>query len=188
MLYERAGDQYVGRILSGMNVISAKFGASAPDFFYHGTVGVPEAVAIVKKKQMDLNQKVSTMLKACFGELQDLVCIRKTLCFGIASMFHHFDAANEFHTNSPLAMSPIFRKQEFIELRDSVRVVYPWENDSIAQKCVMKLTGVPPHVVQLAAIEQIKTIVSEIQPGVLVLGVEKMLDNRTIGGTLSGRD
>ena len=103
-------------------------------------------------------------------------------------MLHHFDAANEFHTNSPLAMSPIFRKQEFIELRDSVRVVYPWENDSIAQKCVMKLTGVPPHVVQLAAIEQIKTIVSEIQPGVLVLGVEKMLDNRTIGGTLSGRD
>ena len=34
MLYERAGDQYVGRILSGMNVLSAKFGASAPDFFY----------------------------------------------------------------------------------------------------------------------------------------------------------
>ena len=49
MLYERAGDQYVGRILSGMNVLSAKLGASAPDFFYHGTVGVPEAVAIVKK-------------------------------------------------------------------------------------------------------------------------------------------
>ena len=70
MLYERAGDQYVGRILSGMNVLSAKFGASALDFFFHGTVGVPEAVAIVKKKQMDLNQKVSTMLKACFGELQ----------------------------------------------------------------------------------------------------------------------
>ena len=36
MLYERAGDQYVGRILSGtMNVLSAKFGASAPDFFNH---------------------------------------------------------------------------------------------------------------------------------------------------------
>ena len=82
---------------------------------------------------MDLNQKVSNMLKACFvGELQELVCIRKTLRFGIASMLHHFDAANEFHTNSPLAMSPIFRKQEFIELRDSVRVVYPGENDSIA--------------------------------------------------------
>ena len=34
MLYERAGDQYVGRILSGtMNVLSAKFGASVQDVF-----------------------------------------------------------------------------------------------------------------------------------------------------------
>jgi hypothetical protein len=49
MLYERAGDQYVVRILSGMNILSAKFDASALDFFFHGTVGVPEAVAIVKK-------------------------------------------------------------------------------------------------------------------------------------------
>ena len=51
MLYEHAGDQYVGRILSGLNVLSAKFGASAPDFFYHGTVGVPKAVAIVEKSR-----------------------------------------------------------------------------------------------------------------------------------------
>ena len=70
-------------------------------------------------------------------------------------MFHHTDTANELHhTNSPLAMSPIFRKQEFIELWDSVIVVFPWENDRIAQRCVMKLTGVPPHVVQLAAADQ----------------------------------
>ena len=51
MLYERADDQYVVRILSGMNILSDKFGASALDFFFHGTVGVPEAVAIVKKNR-----------------------------------------------------------------------------------------------------------------------------------------
>ena len=104
-------------------------------------------------------------------------------------MLHHFDAANEFHTNSPLAMSPIFRKQEFIELRDSVRVVlvlaYPWEDDSVVvQRCVMKLTGVLHHVVELVAIEHIKVIVSEIQPGVLE-GIKKILDDHTMGGTLS---
>jgi len=70
---------------------------------------------------------------------------------------------NSTPIHQPLAVSPIFRTQEFIELRDSVRVVYPWENDRIAQKCIMKLTRVPSHVVQLAAIEQIKTIVSEVQ-------------------------
>ena len=43
-------DQYGSRILSiAMNVLSAKFGVSAKGLFYHCTVGVPEAVAIVKK-------------------------------------------------------------------------------------------------------------------------------------------
>ena len=54
MLYERAGDQCVGRILRGMNVLSPKFGASAPDFFYHGNmIGVAEAVAVVELKQTE---------------------------------------------------------------------------------------------------------------------------------------
>jgi hypothetical protein len=76
MLCERAGDQYVGRILSGMNVLSAKFGASAPDFFCHGDVGVAEAVAVVELKQIELDRKVKLMLKACFGELEDnFMCI-----------------------------------------------------------------------------------------------------------------
>ena len=52
LLYECAGNQYAGQILSGMNmnVLSDKFGAFTPDFFYHSTIGVPEAVAIVKSK------------------------------------------------------------------------------------------------------------------------------------------
>ena len=40
----------------------------------------------------------------------------------------------------------------------------PWKNDSIALRCVLKLSGVPPHSVQLATLDQIKIIVSEIQP------------------------
>lgn len=182
MLYERAGDQYVGRILSGMNVLSAKFGASAPDFFYHGDmIGVAEAVAVVELKQKELDRKVKSMLKACFGELEDdFMCIRKTLRFGLASILHHFDAAKTFHSSSPLAMSPVFRRQEFVELRGFVRVVYPWDNDSVAKRCVMKLTGVPPHVVQLAALEQLKVSIGELQPA-----IEKMMDDRTMGGTLS---
>ena len=77
-------------------------------------------------------------------------------------------------------MSPVFRRQEFVDLRGFVRVVYPWDNDSVAQRCVMKLTGVPPHVVQLAALEQLKVSIGELQPA-----IEKMMDDRTMGGTLS---
>ncbi|KAI2511612.1 hypothetical protein MHU86_2866 [Fragilaria crotonensis] len=96
MLYERAGDQYVGRILSGMNVLSARFGASAPDFYYHGEIGIPERAAQVQEKQAELDRQVQTVLNSCFGELDDdLVCIRKTLRMGIASLLHHFDAAKQ---------------------------------------------------------------------------------------------
>ena len=89
MLYERAGDQYVGRILSGMNVLSARFDASAPDFYCHGEIGVPERATHVMKRQAILDQQVQTALNSCFGKLLDdnLICIRKTLRMGIAISF-----------------------------------------------------------------------------------------------------
>ncbi|KAI2511613.1 hypothetical protein MHU86_2867 [Fragilaria crotonensis] len=81
-------------------------------------------------------------------------------------------------------MSPIFRNREILMLRRSVRVIYPWETDPVAQKCVMKLTGVPPHVVELAALEELKVTLGRLQPAILD-GVEKLMDDRTMGGTLS---
>jgi hypothetical protein len=48
----------------------------------------------------------------------------------------------------------------------------------------MRLTGIPPHVVQLAQIKQLQGLVASIRPKILE-GVEQMLDDRTINGTLS---
>lgn len=87
---------------------------------------------------------------------------------GIASLLHHFDAAKQYHADSPLGMSPIFRNREILMLRRSVRVIYPWETDPVAQKCVMKLTGVPPHVVELAALEELKVTLGRLQPEILM--------------------
>ena len=184
MLYERAGDQYVGRILSGMNVLSARFDASAPDFYCHGEIGVPERATHVMERQAILDQQVQTALNSCFGKLDDdLICIRKTLRMGIASLLHHYDAAKQYHSDSPLAMSPIFRDRDILLLQQSVRVIYPWETDPIAQKCVMKLTGVPPHVVELAALEELKVTLGRLQPAILD-GVKKLMDDQTMGDVL----
>jgi hypothetical protein len=49
-----------------------------------------------------------------------------------------------------------FRNQAFLSLQRCVRVIYPWETDPIAQRCIMKLTGVPPHVVELASSRELK--------------------------------
>ena len=130
---------------------------------------------------MDLNQKVPTT------PLKNTIMIFQNDSMIFASPFRCCKAhSSPIHY---LQCRPVFRKQEFIELRDSVRVVlvlaYPWEDDSVVvQRCVMKLTGVLHHVVELVAIEHIKVIVSEIQPGVLE-GIKKILDDHTMGGTLS---
>jgi hypothetical protein len=48
----------------------------------------------------------------------------------------------------------------------------------------MRLTGIPPHVVQLAQLKQLQQSVASMKPTILE-GVEQMLDDRTINGTLS---
>ena len=170
LLYKRAGDQYVGRILSGMDVLSPKFGASCPDFIYCGQQGVEleggsEHVADVERSQNEFTHKVSLLLEACFGNLDRFVAIRKTLRFGLASLLHHFDAAIHYYgvtandnvvrdnasvVPSPLSLSPVFQNKIILNLKQSVKVIYPGDaTDDVSQQCIMRLTGIPPHVVQL---------------------------------------
>jgi hypothetical protein len=229
LLYERAGDQYVGRILSGMDVLSPKFGASCPEFIHCRVVPpengtqlldndgpVIESASDVENLQNELTCKVSLALESCFGNLEHFVSIRKTLRYGLASVLHHLDAVMLHHGThvvvggshgesgasdnlldsdslaSPLNLSPVFRNRQIVELKGHVRVIYPLEEEasigdgssSISQRCVMRLTGIPPHVVQLAQIKQLQGLVASIRPKILE-GVEQMLDDRTINGTLS---
>ena len=205
MLYERAGDQYVGRILSGMDVLSPKFGASCPDFIYHGDLlgGPPEEDATeTERQQALLDTEVSAALASCFGNLEKFISIRRTLRFGLASVLHHFDAGKHYHGAprdvadltpimteagarlSPLCLSPVYRSRRIGELKARVRVVYPWETDDVSKRCVLRLTGIPPHVIHLAQMKQIQESMASMPPMILE-GVEKLLDDRTVNGTLS---
>ena len=212
MLYERAGDQYVGRILSGMNVLSATFGASCPDFIYHADVlsdgQSAENVTERERQQGLLESKVSSALMACFGNLDKFAAIRRTLRFGLASVLHHLEQGKHYHaittatanhtddaelstatTNSPqvlspVCLSPVYRSKHIFELKSRVRVVYPWEADDVAKRCVMRLTGIPPHVIHLAQMKQMQELLASMPPLILG-GIEKMLDDRTVNGTMS---
>jgi hypothetical protein len=203
MLYERAGDQYVGRILSGMNVLSPKFGASCPDFIYHGDLlgdgSSAEDATETERQQGLLENKASEALMSCFGNLEKFTSIRRTLRFGLASVLHHFDEGKHYHgahiacdttttTNaellSPLCLSPVYRSRRIGELKSRVRVVYPWDTDDVSTRCVLRLTGIPPHVVQLAQMKQIQESMASMPP-IILEGIEKMLDDRTVSGTMS---
>lgn len=149
-----------------MDVLSPKFGASCPDFINCGRQGVEleggsEHVSDVERSQNELTHKVSLSLEACFGNLNSLVAIRKTLRFGLASLLHHFDAAVYYRgvtVNSndvlhedgdnarvaplPLSLSPVFRNEMILNLKQYVKVIYPGDaTDDVSQQCIMRLTG-----------------------------------------------
>ena len=167
--------------------------------FRHGATELcdgPEQVVDANQLQDQITSKVTPLLASCFGDLGPFVAIRKTLQFGLASLLHHIEMAKYHHganglTNdrpdncpSPLNLSPVFRNKEILGLKDYVRVIYPWDSDKSSEQCIMRLTGIPPHVVQLAQIKQLQESVANLSPQILD-SVGQMLDDRTMNGVLS---
>jgi len=179
LLYERAGDQYVGRVLSGLDVMSPNFECSSPEF-----VSTVQDVSVEEQEtqQAELMGKVNTGLISCFGELNgSLKSIRKFLRRGLACVYHFYDKVSGLHpATSPLFMSPAFRDDTMLALKDKVKVTYPWKDDSK----IVKLTGIPPHVKQLAMMAELKRMVGGMRDEILG-GVERLMDDRTMNGTLS---
>ena len=64
MLYEKAGDHYVGRILAGLLLLSARFAVSEPNFW----VKCPWNDSVIQD-QLILDGKVLAVLRALFGEV-----------------------------------------------------------------------------------------------------------------------
>ena len=179
LLYERAGDQYVGRILSGLDVLSPDFACSAPDFLASiENMTVQEANTL----QRELDEKVGEAMASCFGAMEgELISARKFLRHGLASVLHHLDDIKDSHPpSSPLLHSELFRDASVPVLKSTVKVIYPWKDNSR----IVKLTGLPPHVIQLALSIEIKQMVAGLQ-GEILEGVERLMDDRTMGGTLS---
>jgi hypothetical protein len=169
--------------------------ANVQNFFHHGEIlGDPEQVEDANWLQAHLTSDINGALASGFGELSKFVAIQRTLQFGLASLLHHFDAAMHHHgvaiSNdcadrhaSSLLLSPALRSRKIIDLNAHVRVIYPWEGtDAFTEQCIMTLTGIPPHVVQLAQIKQLQEAVANISPIVLA-SVEK--HDRRVNGTLS---
>ena len=64
MLYERAGDQYVGRVLAGMDVLSHEFAAMNPDFY---PVDPAKPTEYTQQQVEDLDKEVDDCLGELFG-------------------------------------------------------------------------------------------------------------------------
>ena len=179
-LYEKAGDQYMGRLLAGLNVHSPEFAVSEPDF-------VPVADGITQTEmnelQQELDVKVEAALKELFGGTIPLP-IRRTLRVGLACHLHHRAQLEEYvSVSSQIHLMALYRSSSILSLKDFVKVHLPWKEGTTY---FQRATGIPPHVVCLAHLKEIKEAVDDIVPNVRKIVSEEM-DDRTMNGVLSER-
>ena len=192
--YEGAGDQYVGRVVAGLPVCSAKFAVLPPQF-------VDCQVSVIDE-----------MVKSCFSGMPSTL---NSVCrFLTASLIFHF---NELKTNvspkNPLLLAPFVASSHFYTLRKFVTVLYPWEEKNIdvqvitgneesepivgtgsleptieeavpPNQCatIRKATGIPAHVMLMADMQR---VINSQQSVLIQLKnvISEELDKREVGHT-----
>lgn len=175
VLQARGSDGYCGRTLSGRNINKAEFAAGFPDF-----TDVKEGMNEEEFKNANeaLEKKVMSELNNIFGEetLKNVPNLIPVLRVGLAShLYVREELENMYPSNSPIRCTTLFTSPTILELKKYVKVTMPWEDDGLVYA-----TGVPPHSIMLAQIEQLKNMVKD-QPG----EIERMMDDRVMSGVLS---
>ena len=179
MLYEKAGAHYVGQILAGLPVLSARFAVSGPNFCIQNPKD-----ANAQEKQTEFDGKVILALRSLFG---DVIChqvmLLQILCVGLACILHHRKHLQQLCTaTSTVSKTAIYTSREIFALNEHILIRYLSckEESSFA----VKLTGIPPHVAHLAAIRFMRGELQALGPSMLK-EFEKLLDGRTFGDVLS---
>ena len=177
MLYEKAGDQYCGRILAGLPVMSGDFAVLYP-VFVNVTVG--STVQEVEKQKEDVSTSVRIVLQSMFGEGL-LPASYMFLRVGLASSLHHRDTLHENYPNrSIIRATSLYTSREVLELKALVRISRLGDKDCYAQR----VTGIPPHVVVTSLLEQLHEKVDGLVPS-FIAKLNEAMDDRTFNGTIS---
>ena len=119
--YEAAGDQYVGRTVSGLPLMQPQFAILPPCF-------------------KELTDLVDEVLIECFPNLPSSMKLVGEFCLASIIYDQSFIAQN-FHEIHSLYFSSLFRNAaRFSQMQDMVECRMPTINDQITA------TGIPPHV------------------------------------------
>jgi hypothetical protein len=128
--YERAGDQYVGRILSGLNVNSVEF-AFLPPFFSNA------------------DSEINVVVSDCFPDAP--VEMELILRFCLASVVHHQDyLRRELSAKHPLFSTTLFAGGLAKELQPKVECRLSRAGDRLVP------TGIPSHVLIMGRMEMLE--------------------------------
>jgi hypothetical protein len=161
--YEKAGDQYLGRVVSGLDVNDVSF-AISPPYFESG----PDDD--VKEKVLGLLREFIVGGNSIAGE----VCHLLYFCF--ASICFHFDyLVKVLPKQNKLQASPFFTNIPNYA-KDAATVSFLWNKTASTPP----FTGLPPHVSILAQIKGIKAA-HESSKNEIFNGVKNDLDERRLG-------
>jgi hypothetical protein len=162
---EKAGNQYLGRVVCGLDVNSVKFAVLPPFFDFDGTNLDNRTSLIVYfllRDYMVCGQSVSTSVHCIFY-----------FCF--APLCFHFDFLTQvLHKKNKLQASHFFQHIPS-NIQAAATVKYPWTKTEVTPT----LTGLPPHDTIMTNFEQLKIEMEETKNATLS-GVEAELDKRHI--------
>ena len=168
---ESAGDQYVGRCAAGLDQLSKRFSVSPPYFDFSAINEALERARLKKRIEQWLHSRILDE-----GELSASSKHIVWTCFA-SICFHHSFLTNNLHEECSFRASLIFRDipDEFLNL---ARVAYPWDSTVDTPK----ITGVPPHVLLMAEIEELKIKFDALQV-TIKSDMKDALDERGVGGS-----
>ena len=168
---ESAGDQYVGRCATGLDQLSKGFAISPPYFDF---TGIEEEL-----ERARLQNRIKDWLRSRVMEDGELSASSKYIiwtCFA-SICYHHDFLTSTLHEESSFRAS-LFYKDIPEEFLNVARIAYPWE----ATSDTPKLTGVPPHVLLMAEIEDLKNKFETLK--IAIKGdMKDALDERGVGGS-----
>ena len=158
--FEKAGDQYLGRVVSGLDVNDVSFAVSPPYFECDG----------------DVKENIFTLIKdftvgghGIRGEIFQM------LYFCFASLCYHFDfLVQVLPQRNKLHIAFFTHIPNYA--REAATVWMPWNKTANTPV----FTGLPPHVSILTKIEELKEALKTATDAILG-GVKEDLDGRRLG-------
>ena len=177
--YEGAGDQYVGRCVTGRNRMNTRFAESMPYFDFSG-FGKVEKETMMRT----LDDWIKRQMPAGGAENESVFCLFRCC---LASLIYHKDWLEEnLHSQNPLFLSPFLC--EDIPFANHVRTAFPWNTTTDTPA----FTGLPSDVFYMEKIEQLKIQLAALQTRLeakmdagndrVIECVRNELDDRGIGG------
>jgi len=180
--YEKAGDQFVGRTVTGIPALDCNFAISPVHWDWSGLSRIDE-----RKKKEELEEILGEIVvkkdvsAATFGMLQYL----------FAALVYHYDYLNQTLDESNILRASqgfVPAAEECEELKELTVVRFPWELTPDSPKP----SGIPPHVLLLNKLEgmdkELLSYPKKILDGVhdeikqLRHALSDELDKRNIGG------